>query len=456
MRVAFHTLGCKVNQFETGALERLLSARGHTVVPWETEADAYVINTCTVTAVSDKKSRQAIRGVMREHPGAVIAACGCLGQSDPQAMAALGLDLVCGTGDRQGFVNSLEEAVEWRVEREKWRVVTAQSPAVYSPLPTLHFSRSTLHFPLSTHFERLPAGSLSGRTRALLKVQDGCDNYCTYCIIPSVRGPVRSLPPDEAAAEAARLGGEGYREIVITGIEISSYGKDFPDGVTLAGLTEAICRAAPDVRIRLGSLEPRIVTGAFAARLSGLSNLCPHFHLSLQSGCDGTLRRMGRRYDTARYAQALDLLRAAFPDCAVTTDLIVGFPGETEEEFVQTLGFVERCAFAGMHIFPYSRRAGTPAASMPEQVMRAEKRDRAARASALAQRMTRAYDAVCVGKVFRVLFEEDAGGDAHGHAENYRPVRCPGADGGLPHGQVRSVKVIGVEDGGLVGVISED
>ncbi|MDR1158086.1 MAG: tRNA (N(6)-L-threonylcarbamoyladenosine(37)-C(2))-methylthiotransferase MtaB [Oscillospiraceae bacterium] len=425
MKVALYTLGCKVNQWETGALAQLLRARGHGVVPWEAPADAYVINTCTVTAVSDQKSRRMIRRTRREHPGALLCVCGCLPQSDPEATLAIAdIDLLTGAGDRAGFVDRLEALHIHRIQ-----TVAVDNAA------------------RRTQYEQLPGG-VGGRTRALLKVQDGCDNRCTYCVIPSVRGPARSLPLEAAAAEAARLAGEGYRELVITGIEISSYGRDLPAGAGLAPLTEAICRAAPALRVRLGSLEPRTLDAETAARLAALPNLCPHFHVALQSGCDETLRRMGRRYDTAHYTGALARLRAALPGCAVTTDLIVGFPGETEAEFAGTLSFVEARAFSGMHIFPYSRRPGTPAADMPGQVPRAEKRRRAAVAGRLAARMGDAYRAGCVGRTVQVLFETEMDGVCTGHAENYQPVRCAAA--GL-RGQLRPALVTSVSDGALVG-----
>ncbi|MDR3207266.1 MAG: tRNA (N(6)-L-threonylcarbamoyladenosine(37)-C(2))-methylthiotransferase MtaB [Oscillospiraceae bacterium] len=430
MRIAFYTLGCKVNQAETGALERLAEGRGHELVAWTAEADAYVVNTCTVTAVSDKKSRQAIRGVRRAWPGALVAVCGCLGQTSPAALAALGADLVCGVTDREAMLTRLEELRGHRA---------AESPLV----ATRALDRAA--------FEPLPAGSVAGRARALLKVQDGCDNRCTYCVIPVARGPARSLPLDAARAEAARLAGEGYREIVITGIEISAYGRDLPDAPDLAALAETVCRAAPDTRVRLGSLEPRAVTEDFVARLSVLPNLCPPFHVALQSGCDDTLRRMGRRYDTALYARSLALLRAAFPDCALAADLILGFPGEREEDFENTLSFVKECRFTDMHIFPYSKRLGTPAADFPDQVPRAVKQARAARARALADEMTRAYDRALVGQTLDVLFEEQTPGGPRGHGQNYRPVTCPRADGQTLRGQIRPVVVTGVTKDGLLG-----
>lgn len=429
MDVAFFTLGCKVNQLETGALEQYLRERGHTVVPWDAPADAYVVNTCTVTAMSDKKSRQIIRRTRRTHPEALLAVCGCLPQSDTDAVAALcDIDLVTGTGDRAGFAALLEQIHDTR--RRGVRVDEAAARRVY---------------------EFLPAGRVGERTRALLKVQDGCGNRCAYCIIPSVRGPARSLPAREAVREVKRLASEGFREIVVTGIEISSYGRDRPAEGGLGALTESLCRAAGGARVRLGSLEPNILDEETVARWAALPNLCPHFHVALQSGCDATLRRMGRRYDTAFYARALERLRAAFPGCAVTTDLIVGFPGETGMEFMRTLSFLEACAFAGMHIFPYSRRAGTAAASMAGQIPRAEKECRAALASASAARMGDAYRLSCVGRTLHVLFETESGGVCAGHAENYQRVSVSTA--GL-RGGLYAVDITGTSDGTLVGKLS--
>ena len=343
MKVAIYTLGCKVNQYETQAIEQTLRARGHEVVPFTEEADAYVINSCSVTAVSDQKSRQMLHRVRRQHPDAVAALCGCYPQTHAEDVRALDVDLIAGTGDRIGFVELLEGAAE-----KKGRIEAIDQS----------FERRV--------FEVLPAGGLEERTRAMLKVEDGCVNFCTYCIIPYARGPVRSLPLDEAARQAAELREEGYREIVLTGIEISSWGRDLKDGTSLIDLVEAICAAVPGVRIRLGSLEPRTVTEDFCRRAAALPDLCPQFHLSLQSGCDETLRRMNRKYDTARYAQSVALLKQYFDRPAITTDLICGFPEETEEEFSQTLRFIAACGFAQMHIFPYSVRPGTPAAEMPQ------------------------------------------------------------------------------------------
>ena len=283
----------------------------------------------------------------------------------------------------------------------------------------------------------------------MLKAEDGCVNFCSYCIIPYARGPVRSLPLETAVEEVRRLREEGYREIVMTGIEISSWGSDFRDGSGLIDLVEAVCRTAEGMRVRLGSLEPRTVTEDFCRRAAALGNLCPHFHLSMQSGCDGTLRRMNRKYDTNRYIQSVELLNVYFGRPAVTTDLIVGFPGETEEEFSATLDFVRRCGFAEMHIFPYSIRPGTPAAEM-EQVPKAVKEDRAARAAAAARELNRAYLSGCVGQVYDVLYEQECGGLYQGHAPNYMVVGTAGE--GL-HNQIRPTRITGVGDGLLLGEI---
>ena len=427
MNVAIYTLGCKVNQYETQAMERELRARGHETVPFGQEADAYVINTCSVTAAGDQKSRQAVHRARREHPGAVVAVCGCWSQTHAAEARALGADVLTGTGDRMGFLSLLEQAVQ---ERERKAPLEAVDPP---------FERR--------HFEWLPAGGLEGRTRALLKVEDGCANFCSYCIIPYARGPVRSLPLEAAVEETRRLAREGYREIVLTGIEISSWGRDLPGRPELTALIEAVCGAAEGMRVRLGSLEPRTVTEDFCRRCAPLANLCPHFHLSMQSGCDATLARMNRRYTTARYLESVDLLRRFFPDPAVTTDLIVGFPGETEEEFSATLDFVRRCAFAEMHVFPYSIRTGTPAAEMA-QVPGPIKEERAARAGAVAEELHRAYLQGCVGQIYDVLYEQPADGLYQGHAPNYMTVGVEGQDF---HNQVLPTRIVGVRDGILLG-----
>ena len=428
MLAAIYTLGCKVNQYETQAMEQELVRRGHTLVPFEERADVYIVNTCSVTAVSDKKSRQMIRRCRKRNPDAVVAACGCYVQTHAAEAAGLDVDLIAGTGDRMAFLDLLEQAV-----REK-QPVTLLDDAL---------KRRT--------FEVLPAGGMAERTRAMLKVEDGCVNFCTYCIIPYARGPVRSLPKEEAVAQTAALRQEGYRELVFTGIEISSWGQDLKSGETFIDLLEAVSQAAGEMRLRLGSLEPRTITEDFCRRAAALPKLCPHFHLSLQSGCDETLRRMNRRYDTARFRQSVQLLNRYFDRPAITTDLICGFPQETEEEFAQTLAFIEECGFAAMHIFPYSIRPGTKAAAM-EQVPAAVKEQRTARAAQAAERMHRAYLDGCVGQVYPVLFEQSKGERYAGHAPNYMEVDVEAS--GL-HNVIKNVRITGVDGGVLRGEMAE-
>ena len=428
MRIAIYTLGCKVNQYETQAMEQELTRRGHEIVPFDGAADAYIVNTCSVTAVSDKKSRQMIRRCRKLNEHAVVAACGCYVQTHSDEAAGLGLDLIAGTGDRMAFLDLLEQAA-----REK------------EPLTLLDDALRR------REFEVLPAGGMAERTRAMLKVEDGCVNFCTYCIIPYARGPVRSLPKAEAVAQTRRLREEGYRELVITGIEISGWGHDLKNGETLIDLLEAVSDTAGDMRLRLGSLEPRTITEDFCRRAARLPNLCPHFHLSMQSGCDDTLRRMNRKYDTARFYESVSLLRQYFDRPAITTDLITGFPGETEEEFAQTLAFIERCGFAAMHIFPYSVRPGTKAAAMPDQCTAAVKEQRAARAAETAERMKQAYLRGCIGQTYPVLFEQEKNGLYVGHAPNYCQVGVRGED---LHNAVRNVKIEVVDGDMLIGELT--
>ena len=427
MQAAIYTLGCKVNQYETQAMEQELVRRGHTLVPFDQKADVYIVNTCSVTAVSDKKSRQMIRRCRKLNPNAVVAACGCYVQTHAEEAAGLDVDLIAGTGDRMAFLDLLEQ-----VGREKQ--VTMLDDALRR-----------------REFEVLPAGGMAERTRAMLKVEDGCVNFCTYCIIPYARGPVRSLPLEEAVRQTEQLRREGYREVVFTGIEISSWGQDFKDGRSLIDLLEAVSQAAGEMRLRLGSLEPRTVTEDFCRRAAALPNLCPQFHLSMQSGCDATLKRMNRKYDTARYLESVELLNRWFDRPAVTTDLITGFPEETEEEFAQTLDFIRKCRFAQMHIFPYSIRPGTPAAKM-EQVPKAVKEERARRAAAVAEEMHRSYLEGCVGRTYPVLFEQPKNGKFFGHAPNYMEVLVDGAE---LHNALKNVRIVDVDGEALLGEIVE-
>ena len=429
MKFAFYTLGCKTNQYETQAMEQLLTELGHEIGQFDRPCDGYIINTCSVTAVADKKNRAVIRRCRRENPDAVIGVCGCYSQHAPEAVRSLGVDVIGGSGGRREFVELMLSAMESKTQAERLDNALRRR-----------------------EFEILPAGGLEERTRAMLKVEDGCVNFCTYCIIPYARGPVRSLPKAEAVAQTEHLRQEGYRELVFTGIEISSWGRDLKNGESLIDLLEAVSAAAGDMRLRLGSLEPRTITEDFCRRAAALPELCPQFHLSMQSGCDATLKRMNRKYDTARYLESVELLKRWFDRPAVTTDLITGFPEETEEEFSQTLDFIRRCGFAQMHIFPYSIRPGTPAANM-RQIPKAVKEERAHRAAAAAEEMHRAYLAGCVGQIYPVLFEQPKNGKFSGHAPNYMEVLVDTKED--LHNRVLPVRITGTEGDALLGEITE-
>lgn len=427
MKYIISTLGCKVNQYETQAMETMLLEHGHEPAATGEIADAVIINTCAVTAESGRKSRQTIRRLRDENPGAVIAVCGCYSQLDPDAVAKTGADVIFGSNDHAGMVAALENALG----------TGEHSTSIDEP-----FKRRV--------FEQLPAGAVAGRTRAMLKIQDGCVNFCTYCIIPYTRGPVRSAPLADALAQARELAEMGYREIVVTGIEIASWGADLPGKPPVKDLIAGLCEAVPELRIRLGSLEPRIVTEDFCRALAGFPNLCPQFHLSMQSGCDTVLQRMRRKYDTRRYYESVCLLRKFFPNCAITTDMIVAFPGETEAEFEESLAFIQKCAFADMHIFPYSRRPGTPADTMPGQLGNAVKEDRSRRAIAVAQQLSRSYRESLIGTTQAVLFEEQVLSFYTGHAPNYVRVYAAGEE---LHNVVKNVKITGLYEDGVFGLI---
>ena len=365
-KAASFALGCKVNQYESEAIAELFAEKGYEIVGIDEEADVYVINTCTVTNFGDKKSRH----------------------------------LVIGTKDRAQIVEMVEQYD--RANGVENHVSDIMKERVFEPLSIQ---------------------KLANRTRAYLKIQDGCSQYCSYCIIPYARGPVRSLPLAEAVAQARQLQAEGYRELVFTGIEISSWGRDLHDGSSLIDLVEAVAAAAPRLRLRLGSLEPRTVTEDFCRRASQLPNLCPHFHLSLQSGCDKTLKEMNRKYDTEKYRQAVATLRKYLPKVALTTDIIVGFPGETEEDFRESYAFAEEIGFAKIHVFPYSPKRGTPAAARKDQLLNAVKSERSHTLIQLSDRMAADFLADAVGTDAEVLYERAVGdGIYEGHTTNYMKV----------------------------------
>ena len=425
MKYIIYTLGCKVNQYETQAIEALLVSRGHKPCVEGEIADAVIVNTCAVTAEAGRKSRQAIHRLREENPGAVAAVLGCYSQLSPDAVQKLGADIVYGTADRMKLVDAVEKAVSTG-EGEK---------ALDKP-----FERRV--------FEELPAGAVSGHTRALLKIQDGCVNFCSYCIIPYTRGRVRSLPMEAAVRQAAELDKKGYRELVITGIEIASYGVDLPERPDLADVVCAIAGAAPHMRLRLGSIEPSVITEDFCKKIAACGSVCRHFHLSLQSGCDATLKAMNRKYDTARFYEAMQLLRRYFPDCGMTCDVIVGFPGETEEHQLETLEFLKKAQFSDAHIFPYSRRPGTPADKMDGQIDRATKAKRSKQARAVVAETRRKFLESMIGKTLPVLFETQEGECWQGHSDNYLEVR---AEGENLRGTVHNVRINAVSDGILVG-----
>ena len=429
MKYLIATLGCKVNQYETQAMEERLQRDGHIpVTPGET-ADAVIVNTCAVTAESGRKSRQMIRRLHEENPDAVVAVCGCYAQLSPEENAEIGAQVIFGSGDRMAFVEAVERAVETgEAERRIDRPFTRKQ------------------------IELLPAGAVSGRTRAMLKIQDGCRNFCTYCIIPYVRGSLRSMPIEAAVSETRRLREEGFREMVLTGIEVASYGLDLPGHPTLTDLVEAVAAEAGNMRLHLGSLEPTVITEDFCRRLAASGKLCRHFHLSLQSGCDRTLKAMNRKYDTAFFYRTVELLREYFPGCALTGDLIAGFPGETEEDHRETLEFIRRCAFAELHVFPYSRRPGTPADKLPDQLTQAVKSRRAHEAKAVSEKTGQAFLEASVGQTLPVLFESSEGEGSLGHSDTYLYVRVP--EQGL-RGELRDVRILSVEDGILLGELTE-
>ena len=414
--IAFHTLGCKVNQYDTQAMSELFEAAGYETVPFTSPADIYLINTCTVTGTGDKKSLQLARRIRREHPDSRLILCGCMAQRQSSALLETGADLVLGTQRRGEVVSLIQQAI-----REKRQICAVEPLGEQTP------------------FERLRVTAQSDHTRATLKIQEGCNGRCAYCIIPSVRGPIRSRPLEEIREEALHLVKAGYRELVLTGIHISSYGKEagFPSPaqesagkrLSLLDVLGALQMLEGLMRIRLGSLEPTIATPAFASALGEMDKVCPQFHLALQSGSDGVLRRMRRRYTAAQYLEAVENLRAVFPRAAFTTDILTGFPGETEEEFQETRRMMERVGFARVHVFPYSSRPDTPAAGMPGQLSAAEKERRARNLIALGKQISRRYLETWLGQTALLLPEEQVEGCWEGYTPEYLRVR-------LPHGAI--------------------
>lgn len=415
-RAALHNLGCKVNAYETEVMEQLLKEAGYEIVPFEPGADVYVINTCTVTNIADRKSRQMLHRARKMNPDAVVVAAGCYVQASGEAAAAdPAIDIVLGNNRKNELIEAIrlferakhqgaESSIQFLKSREDTESRTDAceeadgkegSGAQYVDVPDLSHTRE---------YERMFLSSTQEHTRAYLKVQDGCNQFCSYCIIPFARGRVRSRKLEEVVAEVQTLASNGCQEIVLTGIHLSSYGVE--NGSSLLELIQAVHAVNGISRIRLGSLEPGIITEEFAASLSQLPKICPHFHLSLQSGCDATLKRMNRRYTASEYAEKCEILRKAFMRPALTTDVIVGFPAETEEEFEETVRFLEEISFYETHIFKYSRRQGTRAAAMPQQIPEQVKAQRSERLIALGNEKRKRFEEAWQGHEAEVLMEE--------------------------------------------------
>ena len=401
-KVAIHNLGCKVNSYEAESMEQMLRAAGYSIVPFDENvpADVYIINTCSVTNIADRKSRQMLHKAKKMNPDAIVVAAGCYVQSDSEGVQKdEAVDLVLGNNCKINIVEALEN---------------------YAADHESHIS--VLDLSVKQPYEELKIDKVSEHTRAYIKIQDGCNQFCSYCIIPYVRGRVRSRKPEDIVNEVKTLAATGVKEVVLTGIHISSYGTDL-ENISLIELIEAIHEIEGIKRIRLGSLEPRIITEEFAKRIAGLEKICPHFHLSLQSGCDRTLKAMNRKYNTEEYYEGCVRLREVFENPAITTDVIVGFPGETEEDFLETRKFLEKVHFYEMHIFKYSRRKGTVADKMKEQVADTVKSERSAALLALEKAQSLEYRKMYIGKRLEVLIEElteiDGRSYYTGYTKNY-------------------------------------
>ncbi len=424
MKIAFQTLGCKVNQYDTQVMLELLQSVGHEIVEYGHPADVCIINTCTVTHIADKKSRQAVSHTRETMPGAKIVLTGCYAQSAPDAVSKInGVDLVVGISDK----NRIAELVEMLFEGNHEKSV------IVSPTATAFEESSAIH---------------EGKTRAHLKIQEGCDRYCSYCIIPYARGRIRSRTIEGVRRELLKLDGEGFKEVVLTGIHLMSYGRDLKGG---AGLINAIDQAyglTSIRRVRLGSLEPQLLDEQFIDALAKRQIICRHFHLSLQSGSDAVLKRMNRRYTTGDYMKCVDRLREAIQGCAITTDIIVGFPGETEKEFEETLRFAQKVSFSRIHVFPYSKREGTAAARMPDQVQKAVKSRRTAELIELGDKMEYAFSESLIDTFQEVLVESNESGYACGYTDTYVRIKTWSADDDLLNTIVK-VKVTGMGKGEL-------
>lgn len=403
-KVAFHTLGCKVNTYETEAMSSIMQAAGYGIVDFSEKADIYIINTCSVTNIADKKSRQMLHKAKKENPEAIIVAVGCYVQSAAEKLKAdENIDIIVGNNKKKEIADIINDYLN--IDESESHIIDINAAREY---------------------EELIVSKMSGHTRAFIKIQDGCNQFCTYCIIPYTRGRVRSRDKNDILKEANQLAEAGYRELVLTGIHISSYGIDLKDDISLIDVIKELACIEGIERIRVGSLEPRVITEDFLEELIKIKKFCPHFHLSLQSGSDATLKRMNRRYTTEQYKNGVELIRKYYKSAAITTDIIAGFPGETEEEFLETLDFVKSIEFFETHIFPYSKREGTPAADMPGQISQKEKSKRAKKLSDIYKENMKKFIDARIGNMDEILLEEELKLDGVkymvGHTKEYVKV----------------------------------
>ena len=425
MKVYFYTLGCKVNQYETQALSESLRSAGYTITSDANDADIYIVNSCTVTSASDQKTRQAVRRFKRNNPNSIVILTGCMPQAYPKQAAELfSADIVLGNRNNDNLLKMLEEYLE-----KHNRVVTLVEHQTGDKFDELHIS------------------SFDERTRAFVKIQDGCDRFCSYCIIPTSRGRSRSKPLDTLKKELETIATSGYKEVVLVGINLSCYGKDI--GLSICDAIEIACSFDTIDRVRLGSLEPDHMTDEVISRLSKLPKLCPQFHISLQSGCDATLKRMNRHYTAQEYIELCEKLRSSFAHTTLTTDVMVGFPLETEEDFVESMQFVKKVGFEKIHVFPYSVRTGTKAAKISPQITRAVKEERCKRMIEVGDEIRREYFKSLVGKTAEILCETFTDGFVYGYTMNYTPIKAKSTQD--LHGQVRNVKITGFDDEHCIG-----
>lgn len=431
--VSFLTLGCKVNQYDSDAMRTIFLQQGYKAVKEEEEADVYVINTCSVTSIGDRKSRQMVRKIRRKHPQAVIAVAGCYAQIAPEIFEAMGdIDVIVGAQNRSKIVEYVEQA------QKKEKTINAVKDIMSV-----------------TEFENLYVDAEGEtKTRAFIKVQEGCDNYCTFCIIPFARGKLKSRKQKDAVEEIRRLVAKGYREIVLTGIHLGNYGRDLHDGTSLATLVEELLRIPNLLRIRMGSIESVELSDDLINLIKNEPRVCRHLHLPIQSGSDAVLRRMNRHYRLPEYKKLISELREKIPGLALTTDLIVGFPGETEENFMETLETLRELRFSAIHVFPYSQRTGTPAAVFPNQVPGDIKKDRVHRVQELEKEISKEYRKTFLQKTVHVLIEEEKNGYFEGLSDEY--IRVSITDKNVEKGRLYSVYVENLTEDGLIGRVQEE